>query len=71
MMLPNESSFDRALRIVIGTVLVALALAGPHTAWGWLGLVPLTTGLVGYCPVYRLIGVKTCAAPAPRGGCCS
>jgi hypothetical protein len=71
MMLPNESSFDRALRIVIGSVLLALVFFGPHTAWGWLGVVPLATGLIGYCPLYRLIGVKTSAAPASHGGCCS
>jgi hypothetical protein len=71
MMLPNESSFDRALRIVIGTVLLALVFAGPHTAWGWIGVVPLATGILGYCPLYRALGVKTCATPAAKGGCCS
>ena len=71
MMLPNESSFDRALRIVIGSVLLALVFFGPHTAWGWLGVIPLATGLIGYCPLYRVIGVETRATEAHHGGCCS
>ncbi len=56
----NEAGFDRAIRIVIGLVLLSLVFVGPHTAWGWLGLVPLATGFVGYCPLYRLLGIDTC-----------
>lgn len=57
----NESTFDRWLRIVLGAVLIALVFTGPQTLWGWLGLIPLVTGLVGYCPVYGLFGWSTCA----------
>jgi hypothetical protein len=56
----NESGLDRTLRVVIGVVLLSLVFFGPHTAWGWIGLVPLATGIVGFCPLYRLIGVDTC-----------
>lgn len=56
----NEGMMDRALRVVAGLVLLALVFVGPQTPLGWLGLVPLITGLVGFCPLYRLIGVNTC-----------
>jgi Protein of unknown function (DUF2892) len=57
----NESSIDRALRLVIGVVLLSLVVIGPKTYWGLLGLVPLLTGAVGFCPLYRLLGINTCA----------
>lgn len=56
----NEGSLDRVLRVVGGLVLIALVFVGPRTPWGWLGLVPLITGVVGFCPVYRLFGLNTC-----------
>jgi hypothetical protein len=56
----NEGTIDRAIRIIAGLVLISLVFIGPQTAWGWVGLVPLITGLVGYCPAYRLIGLNTC-----------
>lgn len=56
----NEAGFDRALRVLIGIALLALVFVGPHTAWGWLGLLPLATGLFGFCPLYRLVGIDTC-----------
>jgi len=59
-MIWNEGKIDRALRIVVGLVLIALVFVGPQTAWGWLGVIPLVTGLVGFCPMYRLIGIDTC-----------
>lgn len=64
-MLTNESAIDRALRVVLGIVVLSLVIAGPKTLWGLLGLVPLATGLVGFCPLYRLLGISTC--PMPRG----
>ena len=57
----NEGIIDRALRIILGLGLLALVFVGPQTPWGWIGLVPLVTGLVGFCPLYRLIGINTCA----------
>jgi len=59
-MLTNESSIDRALRVVIGLVVLSLVVVGPKTMWGLVGLVPLLTGLVGFCPLYRLLGLSTC-----------
>ncbi|MBL9013735.1 MAG: DUF2892 domain-containing protein [Myxococcales bacterium] len=59
-MMTNEASFDRVLRVVLGIVLLALVFVGPRTPWGWLGLVPLATGLAGFCPLYRLVGIDTC-----------
>jgi hypothetical protein len=62
----NESSIDRALRVVLGIVVLSLVVVGPRTMWGLIGLVPLLTGLVGFCPLYRLIGVSTCPAGGGR-----
>lgn len=62
MLRANEGGIDRLVRVVVGLVLIALVFVGPQTAWGWLGIVPLTTGLVGFCPVYRLFGLNTCPA---------
>ena len=61
-MLTNESSIDRGLRVVLGIVVLSLVVIGPKTSWGLLGLVPLLTGLVGFCPLYRLLGISTCSA---------
>lgn len=62
----NESSLDRALRIVIGVAVLSLVAIGPRTLWGLLGLVPLLTGLVGVCPLYRVFGIATCATGGGR-----
>ena len=58
----NEGTIDRALRIILGLVLLSLVFVGPATPWGWVGLVPLVTGLVGYCPLYAVFGFRTCPA---------
>jgi sulfite exporter TauE/SafE len=61
----NVGTVDRVLRIVAGLVLIAYALGfiAPDTGynvWGWIGVVPLATAFIGFCPAYRLIGVSTC-----------
>lgn len=56
----NEGTIDRTLRVIAGAALVSLVFVGPETPWGWIGLVPLVTGLVGNCPVYSLLGISTC-----------
>ena len=61
----NEGTTDRMLRIIFGLALLTLALVGPKTPWGFLGVIPLLTGLVGFCPLYRVLGVSTCAAARP------
>ncbi len=56
----NVGGIDRTLRIVIGLVLIALAATGTVGWWGWLGVLPLATGLLGWCPPYALLGFNTC-----------
>lgn len=56
----NEGTVDRVVRVVIGLALLSLVFFGPQTLWGLLGLVPLLTGLAGSCPLYTLLGIKTC-----------
>lgn len=57
----NVGSIDRIARIVLGLVLIALVFVGPQTPWGRIGLVPLATALIGWCPAYRLFGIRTCS----------
>ena len=60
MLKTNEGTIDRFLRVTAGIVLLALVFVGPKTPWGWLGIVPLATGLLGSCPVYSILGMNTC-----------
>jgi hypothetical protein len=57
----NVGGMDRILRIAIGLVLIGLAVSGTIGLWGWLGLLPLATGFIGWCPPYALFGWSTCA----------
>jgi len=56
----NVGTVDRVLRAIIGIVLIALVYVGPQTPWGWLGLIPLVTAAISFCPLYRLIGFRSC-----------
>jgi len=56
----NVGSIDRALRIIIGIVLIALAATNTVGWWGWLGIIPLGTALIGNCALYSLLGINTC-----------
>ncbi|MCZ8279915.1 MAG: DUF2892 domain-containing protein [Acetobacteraceae bacterium] len=56
----NIGSIDRALRIGGGILLLALGAFGPLGWWGGIGLVPIATALIGWCPAYRLLGINTC-----------
>jgi hypothetical protein len=60
MAFKNEGTVDRVLRVVGGAALISLVFVGPETPWGWIGVVPLVTGLIGNCPVYSLLGISTC-----------
>jgi len=60
----NEHPIERALRVILGLGALALAFVGPRTAWGFLGLVPLATGLLGSCPLYTVFGWSTCSVKA-------
>lgn len=56
----NEGNIDRILRITAGVVLVGLAATGTVGMWGWIGIVPLATGAIGWCPLYTVLGLNTC-----------
>lgn len=57
----NVGGIDRILRIVVGLVLIGLVASGNIGLWGWLGIVPLATGAIGWCPPYALLGWNTCS----------
>ena len=78
----NIGNGERVIRIVAGLAILSLAFIGPKTPWAYLGLIPLATGLTGWCPPYRLLGINTCKEGASscctidkdgsgKGGCCS
>lgn len=56
----NVGSTDRALRIIVGLVLIGLAASGTIGLWGWIGIVPLATGIFKFCPAYAIFGLSTC-----------
>ena len=60
MFTPNVGSIDRILRIAVGAILIVLAATGQIGLWGWIGVVPLATGLFRMCPAYALLGINTC-----------
>jgi hypothetical protein len=55
----NISTTDRILRIVVGALLLSLVFVGPQSALGYIGLIPLVTAFIGFCPAYRLLGICT------------
>ena len=56
----NVGGIDRILRILVGAVLIGLVVTGQIGWWGWLGVIPLATGLIGWCPPYAMLGFSTC-----------
>lgn len=56
----NVGTIDRVLRILVGVLLIALTLTGTIGLWGWIGMVPLATGVLRFCPLYPLLGISTC-----------
>jgi hypothetical protein len=56
----NVGGVDRAARMAVGVLLIALTLLGVIGVWGWIGVVPLATGLLQFCPLYKVIGLNTC-----------
>ncbi|MGV8844593.1 MAG: YgaP family membrane protein [Pseudomonas sp.] len=56
----NLGTLDRSLRIAVGLLLIILSLTGVIGLWGWIGLVALATGLLRFCPLYRLLGINSC-----------
>ncbi len=60
----NEHPMERVLRTILGLGVLSLVFVGPKTPWGYLGIVPLATGLLGSCPLYTLFGWSTCPVKA-------
>ena len=57
---PNVGSADKIARLVVGALLIVLALTNVIGVWGWIGVVPIATALMNWCPAYTLLGIKTC-----------
>jgi len=60
----NESHFDRIMRVVSGLALIVASVTGLIGMWGWLGLAPLLSGVVGFCPLYQVLGLSSCPIPS-------
>ena len=56
----NAGTLDRIVRLALGAALIGLAATGNVGAWGYVGVIPVLTGLVGYCPLYSILGINTC-----------
>ena len=56
----NIGSVERVIRVIAGIAILSLAFVGPRSPWAYLGIIPLVTGLVGWCPPYALLGISTC-----------
>lgn len=61
MFATNVGTVDRAIRIILGLFLLAITMVGPQTPWGYIGIIPLVTGIFRTCPLYALFGLNTCA----------
>lgn len=61
----NVGGMDRGVRIAVGLALIGLAATGVVGWWGWLGIVPLATGAIGWCPPYAILGINTCSIKKP------
>lgn len=59
----NEGTGDRLFRALLGLGVISLVFIGPKTPWGWLGVLPLFTAAIGWCPAYTLLGINTCRNP--------
>lgn len=59
-MTKNIGSIDRVIRIIVGVALIVSAITGVLAPWGWIGVVPLATALIGWCPPYAIFGLSTC-----------
>lgn len=58
----NVGTVDRVVRVTAGVVLMGLAATGTLGVWAWVGVVPLVTGVIGFCPAYKVAGINTCTA---------
>ena len=60
-MTQNIGKIERVIRAIVGIGLISLVFIGPQTVWGWIGVVPLATAIIGWCPPYAMLGINTCA----------
>lgn len=58
----NIGNSERVIRAIVGIGLISLVFVGPQTVWGWIGVIPLATAIIGWCPPYALLGINTCKA---------
>jgi len=56
----NVGSIERVIRVIAGIAVLSFAFVGPQSPWAYLGIIPLATGLMGWCPAYALLGISTC-----------
>ena len=67
----NIGNIERALRIIVGAGILSLTVVGPQSSWALIGIVPILTGLIGWCPPYHLLGINTCGkCEAGKGNSC-
>jgi hypothetical protein len=59
----NVNNVERVVRVIAGLAIISLVFIGPQSVWGWLGVIPLATGIIGWCPPYALFGFSTCKRP--------
>lgn len=59
-MTANVGTVDRVIRGLVGVLLILMVFVGPQTPWGWIGIIPLVTAIVGFCPAYKIFGLSTC-----------
>ena len=64
---PNVGTVDKIVRIIIGIALISIVFVGPQTPWGWVGIVPIATALFSFCPLYAILGIKTCKIQQTEG----
>ncbi|MFA7438808.1 DUF2892 domain-containing protein [Castellaniella sp.] len=62
----NVGTIDRILRLIVGLVLIVLAAMGTIGWWGWLGIIPVATALFRFCPLYAILGIRTCPLKTSR-----
>jgi hypothetical protein len=61
----NVGKIDRILRVILGVVLISLVFVGPQSLWGWIGIIPIATAVISWCPAYTLFGIRTCKTEEP------
>jgi len=62
----NEGSVDRIVRVALGLAVLSLAFVGPKSPLGYIGIVPIVTGLIGWCPLYTVLGINTCGVKTAK-----